>query len=522
MRKILLFFSMSIFAATAAFAQKGDNEGAIVGGSNANISDYPYQVSIQTTSGYHFCGGTIIDDEWILTAAHCIDGTAASSIRVMAGASRISQSSSGQIRSVSAIYAYPGYSTPSAGKDAALLKLSSPLSFNSSVQAIPYATAADASAGYTNAGVMSTISGWGTLSSGGSSPDQLQAAQVPIVSNSYANAAYPQNITSDQLGAGYTTGGIDACQGDSGGPLVVSKGSGVIVAGIVSWGYGCADPNYPGMYGRVSSFATWIDGYVGGSSGGGGGGSTSYCASKGNNSSYEWIQRVDFANLWYSNSGDNGGYASYDASAWSVYQGTSYPITVDVNFSGSSYTEYYRVWIDYNGDGDFNDSGELILSKSSSSSSGVSGNFTVPSGAKSGNTRMRVSMKYNSAPGSCETFSYGEVEDYTINIGGVRAGIASSEVEGVRSGIDANANFFMAPNPAKTSSTLSYNVGPEAKDVKIKLYDVTGAVITTADYAQLSGLIEHTFDVQSLREGVYMISVESGDEKKVERLVVSK
>ncbi|MGB3180884.1 MAG: trypsin-like serine protease [Cyclobacteriaceae bacterium] len=521
MRKILLFISISIFAATSAFAQKGDNEGAIVGGSSVSISNYPYQVSIQTTSGFHFCGGTIIDDEWILTAAHCIDGTSASSIRVVAGASRISQSSSGQIRSVSNIYAYPGYSTPSAGKDAALLKLSSPLSLGGSVQAIPYATAADASAGYTNAGVTATISGWGTLSSGGSSPDQLQAAQVPIVTNSYANSQYPQNITSDQLGAGYTTGGIDACQGDSGGPLVVSKGSGVIVAGIVSWGYGCADPDYVGMYGRVSSFATWIDSYVGGSTGGGGGGSASYCASKGNNSSYEWIQRVDFANLWTANSGDNGGYISYDASAWSVYQGNSYPVSIDVAFSGSSYREYYRVWIDFNGDGDFNDSGEQVLSKNSTSTAGVSGTFTVPSNAVSGNTKMRVSMKYNAYASSCETFSYGEVEDYTINIGGVRGGLASEGITARNGGI-SNEDMKMFPNPASTVATMAYNVGSDAKDVTISLIDITGAVITTAEYAQRSGIIEHTFDVQSLDNGVYMVSVESGDNKQVERLIVSK
>lgn len=513
---------MSIFAATSAFAQKSGDEGAIVGGSSVNISSYPYQVSIQTTSGYHFCGGTIIDDEWILTAAHCIDGTSASSIRVMAGASRISQSSSGQIRTVTAIYAYPGYSTPSAGKDAALLKLSSPLSFNSSVQAIPYATSADAAAGLTNPGVMSTISGWGTLSSGGSSPDQLQAAQVPIVSNSYANGQYPETITADQLAAGYTSGGVDACQGDSGGPLVVSDGAGgQIVAGIVSWGYGCADARYPGMYGRVSSFATWIDGYVGGTTGGGGGGSTSYCASKGNNSSYEWIQQVDFANLWYANSGDNGGYVSYDASAWSVYQGNSYPISIDVAFSGSSYREYYRVWIDFNGDGDFNDSGEQVLSKNSTSTSGVSGTFTVPSGAKSGNTRMRVSMKYNAYATPCETFSYGEVEDYTINIGGVRGGMASEGITARNAGSDA-VSFMTFPNPAQTSTTLKMDIGMDAKNVNVSLIDVTGAVITTVDYPQFKGMLEHKFDVSALDQGMYLISVDVDGEKTVERIAVTR
>ncbi|MBL8740442.1 MAG: trypsin-like serine protease, partial [Myxococcales bacterium] len=95
--------------------------------------------------------------------------------------------------------------------------------------------------------------------------------------NTQANQAYGGGITADQIGAGIIgVGGKDSCQGDSGGPLVVPNGAGgVILAGVVSWGNGCADPQYPGLYGRVSSFATWIEqntGIVGGVSGGGGGG----------------------------------------------------------------------------------------------------------------------------------------------------------------------------------------------------------------------------------------------------------
>ena len=126
-------------------------------------------------------------------------------------------------------------------------------------------TPADEAAGVSDPGVTSVTSGWGTLSSGGSSPDQLQAVAVPIVSNAEAAAAYgSRNITDDMIGAGIIgVGGKDACQGDSGGPLVVQVGNTVKVAGITSWGNGCALPDFPGMYARVASFDSFISSFVG-------------------------------------------------------------------------------------------------------------------------------------------------------------------------------------------------------------------------------------------------------------------
>lgn len=242
----------------------------IVGGTTAAIADYPWQVSFQSSSGSHFCGGSIIADQWILTAQHCTNGQAASGLRIVAGITKRSLSSSGQIRSIAAIVPYPGYTTASSGKDVALLKLSSPLDLTgANARAIPLVTAADATAGMTNAGVMATVTGWGTTASGASTlPDNLMQVSVPLVSNAQAQAAYGSGatITADQLGAGYIgTGGKDSCQGDSGGPLVVKDGAGAWkLAGVVSWGSGCADPAYPGLYARVSSFESWIANQISG------------------------------------------------------------------------------------------------------------------------------------------------------------------------------------------------------------------------------------------------------------------
>jgi secreted trypsin-like serine protease len=232
----------------------------IVGGTDTTIAENPWQVSLQSSSGSHFCGGQILDANWVLTAQHCVNsgGTISAPGRVVAGITKLSQSSTGQIRTVTQVTPYPGYVDASKGKDVALLRLSSPLDLSGpNAKAIGMVTAADASAGVTNAGVIARITGWGTTSSGGTSPDNLKTADVTILTNAQAQSSYPQEtITSDQLAA--AAPGKDTCQGDSGGPLTVLKNGVRVLAGTTSWGYGCADPLYPGMYGRVSSFETWI------------------------------------------------------------------------------------------------------------------------------------------------------------------------------------------------------------------------------------------------------------------------
>lgn len=253
-----------------------DDDEAIVGGSGTSIASHPWQVYLRSRFGSSspYCGGSIVHESWILTANHCVEGDSASSIAIVAGVSRVSQASSGQTRTVSQIIQYPGYYDPSYGKDVALLELSSPLTFGTNVAAIDLVSASDAAAGMTDPGVNAEVTGWGTLSSGGSQPDQLQEVTVPIVSLSAASSAYNESLTSDQLPAGRLgVGGVDSCQGDSGGPLTVSDGNGGRkLAGVVSWGYGCAEAQYPGIYARVSSFESWVATYVPQSSGGGGSG----------------------------------------------------------------------------------------------------------------------------------------------------------------------------------------------------------------------------------------------------------
>lgn len=137
-----------------------------------------------------------------------------------------------------------------------------------------------------------------------------------------------------------------------------------------------------------------------------------YCSSQGNTYSMEWISRVRVAAL--DNSSGAAGYTDFTYLDCGLTGGSTVNVYLTPGFSGTTYTEYWRIWIDYNGDHDFEDTGELVFSGSGSST--VSGTFTVASGINR-TTRMRVSMKYAGYPTPCETFTYGEVEDYTAIIG---------------------------------------------------------------------------------------------------------
>jgi PKD repeat protein len=137
-----------------------------------------------------------------------------------------------------------------------------------------------------------------------------------------------------------------------------------------------------------------------------------YCSASGNNQNYEYVAGVNIGSI--NNTTGASGYSDYTAQSTNATKGGSVSVSLTPGFVSSSYTEYWRIWIDYNQDGDFDDSGETVFSQSSSST--VSGSFTVPTSALSGGTRMRVIMKYSGYAASCGTFTYGEVEDYTINI----------------------------------------------------------------------------------------------------------
>ncbi len=140
-----------------------------------------------------------------------------------------------------------------------------------------------------------------------------------------------------------------------------------------------------------------------------------YCASASTNTNDEFISRVQLGSI--DNTTGASFYSDFTSQSTNLTKGTSATITVTPTWTGTLYNEAYSVWIDYNKDGDFTDAGEQVWTQAPTQTTPVSGSFTVPTGAVTGATRMRVSMQYNALPTSCQTFQYGEVEDYTVNIG---------------------------------------------------------------------------------------------------------
>jgi len=246
---------------------------------------------------------------------------------------------------------------------------------------------------------------------------------------------------------------------------------------------------------------------------GGGGGTppTGYCSSNGNNTSDEYIQRVQLGSINNASGASPGGYGDY--TSLSTNLNSSNTITITPAWTGTVYSEGYAVWIDYNRDGDFGDAGELVYSRTATTATPVSGTFTVPGGASAGPTRMRVSMKYNGVPTSCESFTYGEVEDYIVNIGGsnpLNNGIVGGGSNTILGGDVTASDFRIYPNPVR-GNVLNVDV-LQGNATDYLIYNLVGQVVAKGNFT-------NTVDVSSLKAGVYLIQVNAGDEKFVERFI---
>ncbi|KAK7190370.1 hypothetical protein DPSP01_011551 [Paraphaeosphaeria sporulosa] len=247
-----LFFALPALVAAAPAAQPQDDFSVqIVGGSAATAGQFPYIVSIQV-SGSHYCGGSLLNANTVITAAHCATRSA-SSYTIRAGT--LTWASGGVTSRVSQVIVNPAYSGNN--NDIAIFKLSTSIPTSSTISYISLPSAGSDPA----AGSSSTVAGWGATTQGGSSPAALRYVTVPIVARSTCQSQYgTSSITSNMVCAAEAAGGKDSCQGDSGGPLITTGTKTLI--GVVSFGNGCALRGYAGVYTRVATQLSFINQYA--------------------------------------------------------------------------------------------------------------------------------------------------------------------------------------------------------------------------------------------------------------------
>ncbi|KAL3280358.1 hypothetical protein HHI36_017847 [Cryptolaemus montrouzieri] len=220
----------------------GDIDGRIVGGEDASDGSYPYQISLQQLQ-QHICGGSIIGNQWILTAAHCVVGQTSSQMSVVTGTNVLD--GSGQRYQVERLIAHPRYNQRTSANDIALVKLTRTISFNSKVGRISLPRS------NTGGGRQLTLTGWGKTSFPGQVSRTLQTIKLTSLSNSQCRRTFPQITSGSICTAGDS--GKGACQGDSGGPLVDGNSQ----VGVVSFGVPCAK-GQPDVFARVYAYNSWI------------------------------------------------------------------------------------------------------------------------------------------------------------------------------------------------------------------------------------------------------------------------
>ncbi|WP_422090411.1 M14 family zinc carboxypeptidase [Tenacibaculum ovolyticum] len=227
-----------------------------------------------------------------------------------------------------------------------------------------------------------------------------------------------------------------------------------------------------------------------------------YCASKGNRVTYEWIDYVSFGGMTNTTAA-NGGYGDFTSKIATVTKGSTTQLVVSAGFNNSAYSEFFTVWIDYNQNGTF-ETNEKVMSNSSNSATNRSSNVTIPTTALLGATKMRVSMKYNSASTACETFADGEVEDYTVNI----TDNISRQTNILTS---SDSHYIIYPNPAASFITI------KNLDLKRTTFKITNAI---GQLVKSGRLINDNFiDILSLKKGVYLIEINDGGKKTIKKFI---
>jgi len=245
----------------------------IVGGTPTKVNAYPWVVALiakvkqsnGATTYAQFCGGSLLNANYIVSAAHCFYDTGVTAAMTMVSLgdddlSTVSETSSVS-RSISTITLHPSYNSKTQNNDISILRMSTPVTFTDNIRPIclPPKT-------FNPQGKTGTVAGWGTTSENGASSTKLLEVSLPVIPQSTCTAEYGSGITSNMFCAGYAEGKKDSCQGDSGGPFFYKcKSNGrYMQLGIVSFGNGCAKAGFAGVYASIMSLFDFITSNTGG------------------------------------------------------------------------------------------------------------------------------------------------------------------------------------------------------------------------------------------------------------------
>ncbi|XP_029050344.2 trypsin-1-like [Osmia bicornis bicornis] len=224
----------------------------IVNGEDARVGEIPYQVSLQNKgNSFHFCGGSVLNENYVITAAHCVSAKTAPNIKVIVGTIDLTAPKSEH--NVMKIIIHEKYNKDDSWKnDIALLKVEKPFVKSKQIAFVPLPPKDQ----LVKANDKAVVSGWGTLRLDGPTPVHLQRVNILIADQEYCKNTYKgsQNIYDSHVCAYDPSVEKGSCNGDSGGPLTVNG----ILTGLVSWSRGCARTDYPSVYTRVSAYIDWI------------------------------------------------------------------------------------------------------------------------------------------------------------------------------------------------------------------------------------------------------------------------
>lgn len=260
-RRAVGLITCAILAASAVPAV-GVGQPRIIGGTPIAIEAAPWQVLL-TVRSQQQCGGALLNNRWIVTAAHCVDQNRPSDISVQVGTTSNPASPGTAPRTVNRIEIFPGWDATSFRNDVALLELSEEVLASPATLPVALPVVEDPSI-WPAAGTPATVSGWGATDANGGVSSQLQQVNVRVLTNPGAPDCGEYGALFDptsQICAGDFDGGVDACQGDSGGALVT--GVPATLTGLASTGIGCAERGYPGLYTRITTFLPWIMANIG-------------------------------------------------------------------------------------------------------------------------------------------------------------------------------------------------------------------------------------------------------------------